>query len=551
MTNLASLLSKLEVHSARDEHKEVLQTALQVLAAAADGQKANPLALKRALVANIQMDNYAQAFQLIQKFPPTGLEEQLKLELAYVYYKLNKGSELLSLSQTVQINVPFKHILAQYYYRSGEESKALEIYDDLLSQDADLEDIAVNQRAVITQLKLNGGSSGVLQKCPSFGSYDELFNDALIDIVDSKYSSALEKLAQTKSIIQSSADLSREEIDDECLPIDIQIGYIYYLQGNIEESQSLLKSLDTKSQDLNLIINNNLLASSTAENNEFLPTLLYREMDFPNSVNSAKSKLSYNQEQLLQRNQFLLGKLARKSTNPHHFDMSFKYNKLPQALYHIDDLTKINLKKLVSKADQNIGLALLATQFAIQRGNNYQYAANILEKLFNQSPDLLLFPGLGKTLFAIYESLDQKNKMSSLLSEMYDQLMFNPVDPSLETYAVFVSLKLMSIDEVTSKALLEKYSKSDITDVDFTQGEVDALIGDIDTDDLISNGVQPLIKERVVNASKVTKAKVKRHQKPRLPKRMDPKGTIDAERWLPLKDRSNYKPKKGKRDTQG
>lgn len=548
MADLTKLLAQLDVFSSKDSHKEVRDTAMQILETS---PTPNVNTLKQALVANINLDNYSDAFNVIVEHSNivSGNEEFLKLELAYVYYKFNKGRDLISLSKSVSVNLPFKHILAQFYYRNGQEVEALEIYKELINEDENVdEDICVNERAVISQLRYKGIKVEPISN--STGSYDEIFNDSLIDIIDGKYKQGLSKLDHAKAIINESNELSNDEKKIEILPIEIQRAYVLSLTGAIEESENTLKSLlDTCSNEaLKLIIINNLMALKT--NLEvFEPTLLYRELNFPYSVANTKDRLSYTQELLLKRNEQLLAKLSGKGIDPFGFNMKFKYNGLPDALARIEDFNSLGLKSLGKLAinQGNIGLSLLAVQFAISKGN-LLYGVLILEKLIESSNggELLSFPGIGKTLYSLYESLDQKNKMFKLLQSIYDILNTIEVDIELETYVIFIALKLMSIDETKAHALLEKYQKGDITDVKFTQDDISLLVNNVDIESLISNGVTPLLRDTTHH--KIAAKKPKRKQKLR---HVSKAKTIDPERWLALKDRSNYKPKKGKRDTQG
>lgn len=85
---------------------------------------------------------------------------------------------------------------------------------------------------------------------------------------------------------------------------------------------------------------------------------------------------------------------------------------------------------------------------------------------------------------------------------------------------------------------------------------VDKLIAGIDIDALESAGVARL-PVAVVDASRkragdsdVKPGKAKKTRTSRLPKDCDPSKTPDPERWLPMRDRSNYRPK-GKKKAKG
>lgn len=541
MADLTSLLSQLDVFSAKESHKEVRDTALRILE-----QKPTAATLKHALVACISLDNYPEAFNLIvDHLALVGAnEESLKLELAYVYYKCGKSYDLERLRASVSPCEGLNHILAQFYYRNGQETEALKLYRELSAQEDADDDVSVNERAVIAQLRSRGVKTEA--SSPALGSYDEVFNESLIDAVDGDYKTALSKLEKAKSLVEASTELSSDEKHAEVLPIEIQRAYVLTLQGETDKATAILESLSTNDKAVDLVLKNNLMALKPI--GDFEPTLLYRELNFPHSVANNAQKLSYLQEQTLKRNEQLMAKLARKSINPTGFNLKFKYSGLPEALSEVDDLAAVSHKSLgrLAMAKANVGLSLLAAQLAISKGNA-MYAALVLESLTEANPQTLALPGVGKTLCTLYETLEQKTKLGAVLSSIHETLSIAEVDIHLESYAIYVALKLMSTHEAKAKALLEKYNKGDITSVKFTRGDVEALTAGIDCEALAKAGIAPLLKD----TSKVTKPrKTTRRQKPRhMPANAN--GKPDPERWLPLKDRSNYKPKRGKRDTQG
>jgi signal recognition particle subunit SRP72 len=72
----------------------------------------------------------------------------------------------------------------------------------------------------------------------------------------------------------------------------------------------------------------------------------------------------------------------------------------------------------------------------------------------------------------------------------------------------------------------------------------------VDIDALEQDGVaQPPRKRGIEDAAPLEKAKKARKRKPRLPQNYDAAKNPDPERWLPMRDRSYYKPK-GKKGKQ-
>lgn len=581
MSSLTDLFNRLEVYSKTDSHRQVYDTAKFIL----EKDATNINALKRCLVALINMDNYADAKKLIARY--TNLVEAetpaIVLELAYIFYKLNLPEEkLFHLKNFISADqeLPFNHILAQYYYRVGKDSKSLTIYQDLIGKnenESEYLDLSVNERAVISQLKFqntfkyNSTNTAPISKTMD-DSYDQLFNDSLILIINKDYERALDSLDRTLKLAESSLSNSDYENDEKFLelaPIRLQIVYVLILTLKFDSALGLLNDLDTQllslqtgTSDINskilklLIDNNKLVCKKYLDPTiEFNPTLLYRELDLPNILSLSNEKLTLPQLSVLERNHLLLSNFAGKNSK----NLIKKFNKtFPNSLL-LNSLTDINEKNIFKKSisqPSNVALALLSSQIAIN-ANNYQRAISIIENIVEFNEELLLLPSVGKILYSLYEVIDCKNKILTLLTKIQTVLVakdlseFNNNDID---YSIFIALKLLSFNEKLAKDLLIKINRLDLLETKYSEKDVEDLVSGIDIDVLISQNIDPLINSsNSTSNANVHKVKAKRlRSKPkRLPKNISQQ--IDPERWLPLKDRSYYKMKKSKKlkNTQG
>lgn len=596
MSSLTALLGKLEVYSKTDSHRQVYDTAKLIL----QKDRSNIAALKRSLVALINMDNYTDAKKLIDenKSLIDSNKSFLLLELAYVYYKLesSKEEDLLQLADfTTPSNIRgFNHILAQFYYRIGDDVKALELYKLLINDDPEsLEslDLSVNERAVISQLKFQNNfpynfNNQTIPISKSYNdSYDQLFNDSLILIVDKKYNDALNILDKTYNIAEKSlSDYETHEKFMELAPIQLQIAYVYILLAKYDGALSLLNKLNDQlieiknsisniNNDINfkvldfLIKNNKLVCIQKLQNQHLkFPELLYRELDPNNTISLSKQKLTIPQLSIMQRNHLLLSFFCGKKSNNliKSFIKTFPNSILPNALYSLTDINFNNNKQVYNlsiKNPSNLSLTLLASQMAITSGN-YQRAISLLENTINNNEKFLLLPSVGKLLYSLYETLDCKKLINQLLTNIANLLLAKDITTFTNEdidYSKFISLKLLSTDETTAKELLSKIEASEILTVECSDADINKLISNVDVDSLISDGITPLLKSSTLSSSskgitsytKVTKPKSKRSRSKRLPK--DTSRQIDPERWLPMKDRTYYKMKKSKKNknTQG
>lgn len=534
--SLTSLLASLDVESAHNEHEEVLKIASSVL----EKYPNNVQAIKQSLIALISIDNYSKALKIVDTYMSI-INENLEtfiVELSYIYYKSNQTEKLIGLEDFInKKNIrPYKHILAQYYYKIGENSKSLSIYKDLINENVESEslDLSVNERAVISQLLFENPNSEEVPISKSFNtSYDQLFNEALILILKKDYNNALSLLDKTLSIAKSSFadDYNDENEFDlerflEITPIVIQISYVYILLSNESKALSILNDIKIPSlnsqyssninvQILTLLISNNKLACQDLSGQN--ASLIIRELNLPNSLSNSLSKLTIPQIDILNRNSNLINKFAGKN------NVIYLSNEEKSLLKVQNDISKKNIQAAITRL----------------------------------SDCSIIYPSIGKLLYTLYSKLDCKNLINKLLLEVYELLMEKEEFTQDEiSYATFISLKLMSTNEESSKNLLNKVNNVGILSKAFTQQDVDSLIQNVDINSLVKSGITPLISNSVssniTNTIKSNTSKRRIRSKPkRLPKNVN--SSIDNERWLPMKDRSYYKSKKSKKGkiTQG
>lgn len=583
MSSLTDLLSQLQVHSNSDAHQEVYDCSIKIL----KKDSTNVSALKKSLIALINLDKYPTAYSLLQKYTSLLTFDDVLLESAYVYYKLENTEELEKLALNNKENRGLKHILAQHYYRIGKSIESLNLYQELLSQSTVEDvDLSVNERAVIFQANFFNQSSEILKPSSpaNTNSYDQAFNTSFVQISEGKYDSALNSLQTAFSMCETAtSDLSAQEQESELLPIKIQLAYVYEKLNQFEKSKEILDSIKSNNKSIDkvsqLILTNNLISLSKTASSEN-PNLLYRALGFPNSLSVLNERLTLPQLQILYRNESIIGYKSGKNVpkSIKTFSEKFGVSYLPLALisankagfaYENDfDINTRLLFRYSIKNPQDIPINLLAAQFSIQDGN-LQNATLLLENCINSDSANLANFAVISILLALYESLDRKNSTIQILDKIYEELVMKDIT-GVEDAKCFMSIafSFMSFAPEKSKLLFEKIynydstnelvsvvlgkkSTEDLEDIaDLTQG--------IDSEDLIKAGIAPLLssgsasKSKFSSKSKITK-KSRVRKNPKHPVK-ELKNEIDAERWLPLKDRSYYKPKKGKKnnkDTQG
>lgn len=247
-----------------------------------------------------------------------------------------------------------------------------------------------------------------------------------------------------------------------------------------------------------------------------------------------------------------------------------------------------HLQAELEKSPHNIGLLLTIIQIYVSI-HNPTSAINLIESYFMQlqqssfknKQDIRFSPGLVAIAVSLYRSQGRRSQAARELEMAASYWRQTPNPPSLLLQAAGAALLESTDLEDTSSAaeiftkLHEKNPEDKIAAAGYvaayackepakvkTEVEqlapVSQLIQSIDVDMLEDAGI-PQSSNALAIAQKTASRKrgapdqssnkPKKMRKSRLPKDHDPSKTPDPERWLPLRDRSTYRPKgkKGKR----
>lgn len=577
MSSLNELFKQLEVHSANEEHKEVFDTSYEILKSSPHDARA----FKWTIVSSINLDQYLTALKIFKNYPQADSGDLL-LEKLYVYYKLNLNQELSrqfeELGDKVNDDRGLLHLKAQFLYRIGEYEAALDYYKELIDATIDEEDpealdLSVNERAILADGYQVGVFNRFNSKLPLTpdreDSYDLIFNEALIHLGLKNYSKSLEllDLAEEKS---NEANSDYEDQLNEGFPIKLQKAYIHQITGNTEKAEHILKSIDASklTDSLNkLILENNLVSSSLNVND---PLLTLKELDYPNILTKLSPRFSVLQNTKLFKNYAKLSAQVGKKVSGNQFPNDFAANALSSLakagvlLDQDDPKTKARKSFKYALTSKSLPASLASAQLNVNVGN-LDSAATVLENL--ESKDKTL-PGVSSALLSIYDQLGSNKKKLLLFNEIYDLYSAKTEFANIDEYDFLkiLALKFYNIECEKSKDLLIKlstYQSDDLISIVLSQDSSDSsklkpveeITSGLDVEDLITQGAERLSRQQVISSktNKVVKKRVKKNKK--LPKSFDENKLPDPERWLPLKDRSTYRPKKGKKklskDTQG
>lgn len=281
---------------------------------------------------------------------------------------------------------------------------------------------------------------------------------------------------------------------------------------------------------------------------------------------------------------------STSSTTSAHIN---KISVLNAAAHAQNQLGKLGLKQilpLVEKNPYDISLVLTIIQLYILT-NNPGSAITVLESLFKRladsaSPvdqDVIFAPGLIATLVSLYTSEGRKSQIVTILAKAasYWRHKSKPPIPLLEAAGlallksqvlehhqlaldIFSSLRsLNTTSRLATAGYVAAHTLISSDDLDpppetNTLTPVPRLVAGIDAAALEAMGVPSRTADVTASAALASRKRAlnekpkpakKRVRKSRLPKTYDPEKPPDPERWLPLRDRSTYKPK-GKKGRQ-
>ena len=339
---------------------------------------------------------------------------------------------------------------------------------------------------------------------------------------------------------------------------------------------------------------NNKLASATAMANPHLAHRLFQEVTgLPKT-----DRLYHYQAELMHQNHLALDLMVGKSSavmkstsrelSAHPCSTSSNINKLSvlnAAAHSQNELGKMGLKKilpLMEHRPMDVGLALTIVQLYILTSNHGSALAvmeALLQRLSSASGsvhrDVQFAPGLVASLVSLYKQQNRKSQVVSSLAKAasYWRHKQKPPIALLEAAGAGLLASSKPGDQELAREIFSLLHELDPSSRFATAGYVAAcsiespgkiyadagsltpinrLTVDVDVTALETAGVplpptiDALTAKRKRELDEKPKPTKKRLRKSRLPKDYDANKAPDPERWLPLRDRSTYKPKNKK-----
>ncbi|CDR40030.1 CYFA0S04e02080g1_1 [Cyberlindnera fabianii] len=569
MASLNDLFKELAVQADEGEYSAVFEQASDILKSAPHDLRA----LTHTVVALIHLERYLDALRFLKQYSQADPGNSLILEKLYVYYKLNLATELRTALDSIPESDNTKailHLKAQFLYQQGNYAEALEIYRDLISQVDSRHplyaDLAINERAVLADGIASGSIVGTTQPSitDSPTSHDLIYNEAALALASGNTDKALSLLDEAEQLAAALDD------EDELIPIQLQRAFVLFSLDKTEEAIEILHKVENLKSDDSLgsiVLSNNLVASSSTTPSA---VFLLKELQFPNKINELSARLSAEQRCILWKNYYRLavkaGKRVQLSTSDGADITGRVLSSLSKAGVSItDDNIKVQAKKALkyAKTVKTIPASIAAAQLNIQTGN-LDAAVSALEVLPDESR---LTPGISGTLLSLYATLSSEKKATSLFNDVTSAYKGKELTSMENTFLTTFYLHFLSHPELSSEAKeilnsLNTKNPSHIISAALHPTEpatnltpLSDLTSSYTVEDLITEATSHLQSQFTTKIPPAKVTKKRANKKGRIPATFDAKVEPDPERWLPMKDRSYYKPKKGKkknaRDTQG
>jgi signal recognition particle subunit SRP72 len=446
-------------------------------------------------------------------------------------------------------------------------------------------------------------------------AFESAYNAACASIARGELAQGEMLLRRAKDLCSASEDLPEEVKTAELLPITVQQIYVLIRQGRHDDAARLYENLDTDDMsDLStkhVATVNSLAAAKETAN----PYLAHRM--FHSSPQLPKNDLPFNyQLDILRQNELVIDLLSLKYPGVARSTAEFlSSHPSPSVSSSVNSISVLNaaanahgeagkaslkaILPLLEKRPSDVGLLLTVIHLYLLT-NNHGSAITLLEKFLGQlensstpsDADVRFAPGLVGTVVSLYSLEGRKTQIRTELakaakywrSKRKSSASSSPLPVSLLRAAGTSLLESADNDDLTAAGdifsdlhaydpndrasmagLIAAYATSDPSKLDSSleQSLTDAarVVADLDAADLEDAGVarpavlptsggKDISKKRTADDMK---PKAKRIRAGRMPKDFEEGKKVDPERWLPIRDRSYWKPKgrKGKARAAG
>ncbi|KAI4205570.1 MAG: hypothetical protein LQ350_000349 [Teloschistes chrysophthalmus] len=608
MAGGAGSLNALLQRASIDDHDEILKACNASLK-----QSKKDLSAQHAkFVALLKLDRYEDALKVLES-AGRDLVDQVQLEKSYALYKTGQLSEAASIAKAITDDRGARHVEAQASYRLEDFERSAVLYRELAKTHAALDseenDLRINGAAIDAQLEWSKQGHLVPKKKATredLEAFETAYNAACASIARGELSQGAVLLKRSQDLCNASSDLSEEEKAAELLPIHVQQCYVLSRLGNLEGAEAVASSISPKdipdASTRAVAYNNSISASRNIENPYLAHRSIHDAAPIPNT-----DKLFTIQSDRIKENQLILDLLVSKfggvikstsrtlaekpsPTTTSHINNISVLNAAAHAQMRLGSFGIKHMLPLLVKRPLDVGLALVVVQLYILT-NNHGSAVTVMESLLkhleastsSDVQDVRFAPGLVAAAVSLYNLQGRKTQITaeyakaasywrhkskaprSLLQAAGVALLESnkPEDQELarEIFATLHEQEPASKPAAAGYVAAHAFSSTPVANEAKALTPLSYFIAGIDVTALEAAGVPQakstadaaLAASRKRALDEKPKPAKKRVRKSRMPKDYDPSKPADSERWLPLRERSSYRPKgkKGKQRAAG
>ena len=540
------------------------------------------------IIALLHLDRYRDALDTLTS--ASDILPSTPLEHAYALYKLGRLDEARDICKN-QSSRGLQHVAAQAAYRAEDFVTASTIYAALASgvngdgegedqHEADSErDVRVNALAAAAQSVWAGQTRRIgKQQRTDLEAFDCAFNLACMHVARGELRQADVLLKRARDLCEAE-EMAEEDRRGEVAAIECQKVYVLLRMGKIEEARTLAGSVDLEDvgdEGTRFVAKSNLMVGQE-EGNAYLRL---REFNEAAKIKVADQPFEF-QDSVLQWNRMAIDGAAGKrvtARDGHACDADVAAAGVFGA-YKVagGKSDKSGLKTLLSnlEATKDVGLVLTVVQMYITAGK-HATAADVFSRFLARSDDALRFaPGIVAVTVALNKHLGRTRATRSELHTAAQHWLHSTTDitPLNAELLKTAGAALLPAHRADAEEIFQRLATHDSSDPIAKAGlaacraqhvdlpSVASLTSGIDAAALENSGVPrvhaprasiAVPKKRTADAppaqTQVQQGKTKkiRTRASQLPKDFDANKTPDPERWLPMRDRSYYKPKKRK-----
>ncbi|OMJ24993.1 Signal recognition particle subunit SRP72 [Smittium culicis] len=274
------------------------------------------VARKTKVVCYMKLEKYSEAISLISDgkkgnhFSAT----ELAFEEAYCLFCLDKLNSALRILESLGETERVLLLKAQVKYKQSEYLSSIETYKQILNIDdirASSSEINNNLNANYAALKLSDHTSELGTLDIDEESVEDMFNNSLYLLKNGETQKSLDTLTVAIEMcreVSRNEGYSEKEIANELAPLNLQLGYIYYIMGDVKKAsfawRELESNLDSEKfikslSQINNKITQNLSSKGAIMRAVNLLTNFQKSSIFKSFNKSQKISISYNKAALL------------------------------------------------------------------------------------------------------------------------------------------------------------------------------------------------------------------------------------------------------------